>query len=74
MNPRAPRASGARTTEPLVQLDASCPSCGKREARRVALWRLELYKALDPERICDTIICKCGTEYIILAKAYQGAA
>lgn len=57
-----------------MQLQASCPKCGKREARRVAEWRLKFYCEQDPNRICETIICKCGQEYVIKASAYQGAA
>lgn len=65
---------GSQTTERLVQLDAPCPSCGKREARRIAEWRLRLYQKEDPERVCETIKCKCGNQYVITVAAYQGAA
>ena len=60
--------------EPLVQLRVACPECGKREARRVAAWRLDLYRGADPERLVETIRCKCGHQYGIKARAYQEAA
>jgi hypothetical protein len=62
------------TNDGLVRLESECPRCHKREARRVAAWRVDLYRDVDPEALCDTVICKCGHEYTIKASAYQGAA
>jgi hypothetical protein len=64
----------ADVTETLIQLPVQCPACGKREARRVAVWRLELYHNANPERTVETIRCKCGCQYVITARAYQEPA
>ncbi len=69
VNPR-----GRDTTESLVQLDAECPQCGKRERRRVSAWRLKLYRDLDPDLVAETVQCKCGHQYQVKVSAYQGAA
>lgn len=61
-------------SEGLIQLDVQCERCGKREARRIVRWRVELYRAVDPERIVETVRCKCGHQYAIKARAYQEAA
>lgn len=56
----------------LVRLVSECPTCHRREARRVAVWRLAYYREHNPELICETVICnKCGQEYPINAEAYQ---
>lgn len=60
--------------EVLVQLDSRCPACERTESRRIAAWRIELYRAVSPDRICETVTCKCGRVYTISAAAYQGAA
>lgn len=59
--------------ELFVQLRVRCPECGKREARRVARWRLSLYQHADPERIVETVACACGHLYAVKARAYQEA-
>lgn len=59
--------------ERFVQLPVQCPECGKREARRSAAWRLELYRDADPQRVVETIRCKCRTLYGIRASVYQAA-
>ena len=61
-------------TERLIQLNAHCTECGKREARRVAAWRLELYRNEDPDRVVETIRCRCGHQYAVLVRAYQQSA
>jgi hypothetical protein len=63
-----------RTTEGLVQLISECPRCHKKESRRVAEWRIALYRDQDPERIAETVTCSCGRQYYIKVAAYQGAA
>lgn len=61
------------TSERLVQLPVQCSECGKREARRVAESRLKLYEGMDPEKVLETVKCKCGNLYVIKARAYQEA-
>lgn len=63
-----------KRVEDLVQLDVKCERCGKREARRVVSWRADLYRHVDPERIVETVRCKCGHQYAIKARAYQDVA
>lgn len=73
-NPAEPAEGEAVQAERLVFLEVWCPnpSCGKREARKVAAWRFNLYQDVDPERVAETIICGgCGEMYVIPAKAYQ---
>lgn len=65
---------GSPATEKLVHLVAQCPSCQRRESRRIAAWRADLYREVEPSRVCETVECKCGTTYVITAAAYQGAA
>lgn len=62
-------------TDALVQLKAECPECGRREARRVAKWRLGLYHNQDPARLAETVNCQgCATQYTITVRAYQDAS
>lgn len=44
--------------------------CGRREARRVAAWRLELYRAQPRDRVTDTVRCRCGELYPVRVEAY----
>lgn len=68
------RPAPSPNTEQLVSIVAACPACGRRESRRIAAWRAELYRAVEPSRVCETIECRCGVTYVITAAAYQGAA
>lgn len=57
----------------LVQLAIACPQCGRREARRVAAWRLELYRAQPRDRVTETVQCNrpgCNTRYRVTVRAY----
>ena len=54
----------------LVQLAIACPNCGRREARRVAAWRLELYRAQPRDRVTETVRCRCGELYPVTVEAY----
>lgn len=66
--------SDVQTGALLVSLKVTCPACGKAEPRRIPRWRLDLYKHLHPERVMETVQCKCGAQYEVFASAYQGAA
>ena len=54
----------------LIQLAIACPNCGPRGARRVAAWRLELYRAQPRDRVTETVSCRCGELYPVTVKAY----
>ena len=54
----------------LIRLAVACPNCGRREARRVAAWRLELYRAQPRDRVTDTVRCRCGEVYPVRVEAY----
>ena len=52
----------------LLRLTSRCPGCGRAEARRVFPWELE-----HPGLPTETVSCKCGTRYVVLARHYQEA-
>ena len=67
------RGYPGRAEDGMVAIASTCPRCGRPEARRVARWRLELYRAADPGRPAETVDCRCGARYVVPVEAYQRA-
>lgn len=58
----------------LLVLAMRCPKCGRQPPFMVFDTAAAAYRDTPPDQVVMTVKCKCGTVYVVTARAYHGAA